>query len=113
MNINLRADEDDLYSKPAKGKIKTPKYSEYHKSITGKRIVFTGKAPKKRPDIIREAVRFGVLVDSGVTKNTDILVCSDRRIDSENRKYKAAVKYGIPIISYDAYNNLLEKELPF
>jgi len=69
-----------------------------------KTICFTGKADKKRSELISEAKKIGYEFINKVSKNLDILVTND--LNSDTSKMKKARKYGVKIITYSDFEAL-------
>jgi DNA polymerase III subunit epsilon len=74
----------------------------------GDTVAFTGQMNGLRDEWERRAVDVGLIITSGgVTKRTRLLVAADP--DSLSGKAGKARSYGIPIVTEDAFANLLER----
>lgn len=65
------------------------------------KVCITGSGPKGRKELISDLETMGYEFSSGVTKETDILLCND--INGTSSKLKKARQLGIKLISYDEF----------
>ncbi|WP_017537822.1 exonuclease domain-containing protein [Nocardiopsis halophila] len=72
----------------------------------GDQVVFTGTSRRSRDDWHGMAVEAGLVPKNGVTRQTRILVAADP--DSLSGKAKKARERGIPVITEEAFEKLLE-----
>lgn len=82
--------------------------ADYDESpIQGKKFCITGKLElyKNRKELENDICRFGGIVVSSVTSNTDYLITND--VNSGSAKNKAAEKHGTKIIDEYSFRNLI------
>jgi len=84
-------------------KIKTTKLADIN--ISRKKICFTGKSDISREEWTKLAEQNDFEVLSSVTQTLDLLITND--IKSNSSKTNNAKKYGIQIITYDEFKNLV------
>ena len=95
------ADAPAAKKKPAKKKAAAKKKTPT-KAKAGSKVCVTGKHPTMgRKDIQARVEELGHEFSSGLTKDTDILLCADP--DSGSAKLAKAAKDGVTIISYDDF----------
>lgn len=75
--------------------------TDYVKVQTKGRVCMTGDGGKKRPELINDLFAMGYEFVSGVSKNTDILICEDK--SGNTNKLKKARELGIKIVTYDEF----------
>jgi len=68
-------------------------------NVRGKKLLFTGEGPFSRATLTAILKRNGAIVQSSLTKETDILILAD--LDSNKNKAKKARKYGTKMITYE------------
>jgi NAD-dependent DNA ligase len=74
------------------------KDSELRIDVRGKKLLFTGDGPFPRIVLTAILKRNGAIIQSSVTKDTEILVLADR--NSSSNKANKARKYGIKMMLY-------------
>jgi DNA polymerase-3 subunit epsilon len=72
---------------------------------SGDVVVFTGQMSEPREVFERRAAAAGLVVGSGVTKKTALVVAADP--ESLSGKARKASAYGIPIVAESAFDALL------
>ena len=91
--------------------IKTPLISQTPAAsspIGGKHLVFTGKMQKgNREEMQAQARQLGALVQTSVSRNTDLLICGD---NVGRSKIDKAALFGVKIISEEAYYHLIAEK---
>jgi NAD-dependent DNA ligase len=88
--------------KPAKKKPAAAKKKSTAKVKAGSKVCVTGKHPTMgRKDIQARIEELGHVFSGGLTKDTDILLCTDP--DGGSAKLVKAAKDGVTILSYDDF----------
>lgn len=68
--------------------------------VTGKRICLTGAGPADRKALAAQLSSAGAIMQSAVSKNTDILICA--ALDSQKSKANKARVLGTTVLEYSA-----------
>lgn len=73
----------------------------------GDKVVFTGEMRRERPEWERAATDAGLSVHPAITKKVKLLVAADP--DTLSGKGRKARHYGIPVITEDAFEGMLDR----